>query len=524
MNKPSKKGAIFKWLLPLILFALCFGLSVWTYAQYGQYNLDSDMSSDMVLAQLLNEEGHILTPNFYYSNELNLLSPVLVYQLGLRLFASWHAARTFSIGVLLLMMAVALVYMARGAGISLGAALLCAACLVLPVTGFQAFTLIYGSFYSMWAALTFLEVGLILRMKKRPLEPILLAVLGLLGGLSGVRMLMVCAAPLMAASLLTFFLEARRTEQAGEILRLPSLPLLAGSAVLSVCTYAGYLISTNILSKSYHFEQFEDTLLLKLQPDMLQDQIMALMEFFGYRAETLLLSLEGVYSLFAMVLPILGAASILLLLRMDLSARERLLALFMQVALLLGIVINVLTLYDPADSPYAYAVSYYMPAALLLVLSVFWMLDRFRCRWQVMRIVPMLVGVALFVVGFNTYRDQDVIKYEDERSQIAQLLVEEGATQGFATYWYANVLTELSDGKIEAYMVEDWDTGRVGKWLQRVDHTQKDPEGKIFAIFSAQDYENGVPGCDEEHVIYSSDKAFVCVYENVQEFYALRDS
>ena len=129
MNKPSKKGAIFKWLLPLILFALCFGLSVWTYAQYGQYNLDSDMSSDMVLAQLLNEEGHILTPNFYYSNELNLLSPVLVYQLGLRLFASWHAARTFSIGVLLLMMAAALVYMARGAGISLGAALLCAACL-----------------------------------------------------------------------------------------------------------------------------------------------------------------------------------------------------------------------------------------------------------------------------------------------------------------------------------------------------------------------------------------------------------
>ena len=89
-------------LWPLLVCMVCLAVSVGVYAVYGQHNLDSDISSEFVLAQLLNEEGRFfLTDEWYYSTELRIVSPVPVYQIALRLFEDWHMARTFSIAVLL---------------------------------------------------------------------------------------------------------------------------------------------------------------------------------------------------------------------------------------------------------------------------------------------------------------------------------------------------------------------------------------------------------------------------------------
>ena len=45
---------VLKTLLPILVFLLCLGVSVGYYAVYGRHNLDSDISSEFVLAQLLN--------------------------------------------------------------------------------------------------------------------------------------------------------------------------------------------------------------------------------------------------------------------------------------------------------------------------------------------------------------------------------------------------------------------------------------------------------------------------------------
>ena len=192
---------VLKTLLPILVFLLCLGVSVGYYAAYGRHNLDSDISSEFVLAQLLNEEGRVfLTDSWYYSTELRIVSPVPVYQLMLRLFSDWHVARTVSIAVLLCGVALSLVYLARGLGVSLTASLLCAGALVLPITPYNAFTLVYGGFYTVCVMLTFVQLGLVLRMdRKRLREPLLLILLGVYGGLNGVRMPMICVAPLLAA-------------------------------------------------------------------------------------------------------------------------------------------------------------------------------------------------------------------------------------------------------------------------------------------------------------------------------------
>ncbi|MBQ4608816.1 MAG: hypothetical protein IJB18_04460 [Clostridia bacterium] len=510
-----------KWVLPLIVLAACLAFSVGVYAVYGEHNLDSDISSEMVLAQLLNEEGRVfLTDSWFYSTELRIVSPVPVYQLMLRLFDDWHIARTCSIAVLLSGVAASLVYLVRGFGASSTAALLCAAAIVLPVSKYNSFTLNYGGFYTVCVMLTFIQLGLVLRMgKKRPLEPILLAVLGFYGGLNGVRMLMICLAPLLIAAVITFFLEARGCEKMKQWLRLASFPILAGSLILAAATYAGYRVNTDVLSMQYDFAQYGETLLCALTPEMFTDQIICLMSYFGYRNNMLLLSMQGVASVLAVVIPVAGVAAMVLILRMKLTTRERLIAVFAPVALLMGMVINVLTLSEEHTAPLPYTVSYYMPAAILLVFALFWVFDRFACKNRILRVMPMLALVGVFLIGNAAYREEDMNTYETELQDIAYWMVEEGCYEGYATFWNANVLTEVTDGEIEVFCVEDWEYGDLNEWLQRKDHLDRKPEGRMFAIYRAQDYNPNLPGYeDPDHLYYASDYFYVVIFDSCEEF------
>ena len=519
----TKLQNVLKAAAPVIVFLLCLSVSMGYYAVYGQHNLDSDISSEFVLAQLLNEEGRFITDSWFYSTELRVVSPVPVYQLALMLFDNWHVARTVSIAVLLCGVAASLVYLARGLGVSLSAALLCASAIVLPITEYNAFTLVYGGFYTVCVMLTFIELGLVLRMdKKRLLEPALLVVLGVFGGLGGVRMLMICIAPLLAACAIILFMEARKCESLREIVALPSFMLVAGGVLLAAATLVGYAINSNVLAQAYDFAQYDETMLCALDAEMFTDQIICLMSYFGYRNNVMLLSLAGVVSVLAVLLPAMGVSSMVMLLREKLCARERMIAVFMPAALLLGMAINVLTLSEGQDSSLPYSVSYYMPAAILLVFGMFWLLDRFACRMKCLRVVPMLALVFVFLAGNAVYRDKDMNTYETELEDIAYYLMEEDAYEGYATFWNANVLTEISNGEMEVFAVEEWEYGDINEWLQRKDHMERRPGGRVFAIFRERDWEEGEPGYDSEKLIYASDEFYVVVYDSDEEFRAAR--
>lgn len=511
---------IIRILLPLLVCIACLAISVGTYAVYGQHNLDSDISSEFILAQLLNEEGRFfLTDSWFYSTELRIVSPVPVYQLAMMLTDNWHVARTISIAVLLTGVVVAFVYMIRGMGASSKSALLCAGALILPITEYHAFTLVYGGFYTVCVMLTFLEIGLILRMRNNSiLRMILLAALSVYGGLNGVRMMMICHAPLLAACLITFYLEARTCESLKTLPSLPSFPLLLGCLICTAGAFYGYWINTNVLALTHDFQQYGETILSPLTTQMFTDQIICLMSFFGYRNNVVLLSTEGIVSILAVILPIAGVAALILLLRIKLHARERVLGIFSLTALLLGMVINVLTLSVDGGASLPYTVSYYMPAALLLVYALFWVFDRFDCRLPILRTLPMLALVGVFITGNSVYRDRDFHTYNTELEDIAEILVEEAAYEGYATFWNGNVLTEITSGELEAYVVEEWEYGTMNEWLQRKDHLDRTPWGRVFALYRAQDWREGEPGYDNEKLVYASDSFYVVVYDSDEEY------
>ena len=133
--------------LPWMVLAAVYVLMVGYFALYGAHNLNADDSSEMVLAAQLNEEGKFLSENWLYSTELRVISPVPLYQLGLRLFDSWHAARTFAQAIVLLGIAASGLFLVRQAGVQTSAPLV-TAILLLPFSFEYTYIMLLGCYYS----------------------------------------------------------------------------------------------------------------------------------------------------------------------------------------------------------------------------------------------------------------------------------------------------------------------------------------------------------------------------------------
>lgn len=262
------KKRVLKHALPWMALIAAYAVSLTFYGLYGMHNLDADISSEMILARILNEEGSLttLTKSWLYSSELRIVSPVPLYQLGLRLFSSWHAARTFAVALILLLIASSTLFMAREAGFGESAPWL-AAVLMLPFSKTYAYIVIYGGFYSMHLACSFVLLGLICRCAKKglrgsALELSLIALLSLIGGLGGVRMLTMFIVPAFGAAVLLAISEFTELSTFREGAHRPAVRMAEAAGISILLAAAGYLYNAGALARAY---RFDDHSYLKIQ-------------------------------------------------------------------------------------------------------------------------------------------------------------------------------------------------------------------------------------------------------------------
>ena len=80
----------------------------------GKWIVDSDLASEMILSDLLNKEGSIISHNWFYSTELKVVNLQWFYRLGLLLFPDdWHLARTFGMAVTLALYAACMLFFVK---------------------------------------------------------------------------------------------------------------------------------------------------------------------------------------------------------------------------------------------------------------------------------------------------------------------------------------------------------------------------------------------------------------------------
>ena len=163
--------------------------------------VDSDLSAEVMLADLLQKEGAVISKSWIYSTEISVFQMQWFYRLGLIFFPdNWHLARSIGLALALALYAGLLLFLSRCAGLG-RAGLWLTGALLWPFGQHYLVYTLHGGYYLVYAFFYLPILALILRgqNKDRKMQRRLLVVvclLALAGGVNGIKELMVFHAPL----------------------------------------------------------------------------------------------------------------------------------------------------------------------------------------------------------------------------------------------------------------------------------------------------------------------------------------
>ncbi|MDD7174069.1 MAG: hypothetical protein PUH70_03190 [Clostridiales bacterium] len=523
MCKMERGGRSLEYALAVAVLVLSFAVSLGMFAAFGAHNLDADMSSEMLLARLQNEEGTLLSRSWYYSTELRVVSPVPLFQLGLLLFPEdWQAARTVATGIMLAGIVASFLYFARKARMGASGVLM-AAILTMPFSQVYAYVGFQNGGYSVYLMLVFVLLGLVLGMeqsRRRPARLAVIALLSLWGGMGGIRMMLFLALPLAGACALELFDALRREERIAHALRGGLSPRLSAAAVIFAATAAGYAFNEKVLTRLYDYDHYSGIALSMPSSDVVFAQLTGIAEFFGCRASSRLFSARGVASLLGFAMMGLCALALCVLLRRRregrLSTENGMLLVFTVFSVALGMMVNVLT--------GNYFVRYYLPGLLMLVVMLLLAWQGTSCKNRMLRAAVPLAIAAVFALEAGICLRQDQRMGEAPYEKAAGWLLQNGYTQGFATFWNAATLTEATNGAITVYTMpdpywqDDYKSLTMLRFLQEKANVERAEsgalEGEVFVLLTDEELVQGVPYADDGRLACRTEAGSIYLYED----------
>ena len=526
--------------VPWLVLAGCFAaLCYFEWRNVGDL-LDSDMASDLIYARLLAQEGTFFSPNWYYSSELRVFANHLSFTPLFLITQDWRLVRglgsmlTYALFVLSLYAPLSQVGLRRQYP-------LVAAAMLLPLSVMYFHYSMVGTFYTHNYILSFLLLGLALGQcgasgRARAWRLILLGALSVAAGLCGLRFLLFSSLPLCASAL---YLRARAGRAAG-----PRTRRLAWGSLLSLGEMAaGAAVNLLVLSRLYTFQTFAEVTYTSFQPEAAGEFLRNLLSLLGFpengslfspalapaALSLLLLALIAWASWSALRAPAPGAAaaqSAILAQPGEAAAPspaetdapgDRVLALFFLAAAVMHIGLLSLTSM-PRNMYHFLPVSVYALPLAACALK--------RLPWPKRARAALAGGMACLLAATSAvnslYFSRRDITYEPRMA--LESLLAEGYDCGYATFWRANVLTELSGGEVEMYSLEGpydgpeaFDT--IFPWLQLKAHATEPPEGKVFVLLSKYEGETSLPvfsRLDPSHAVYESPYLIALGYESVE--------
>lgn len=476
--------------LPIIWFIATAVLYLYFYVTKASLLLDADMSSEMILADILTKEHSIISKNWFYSTELRFLNNQLIFGFFLLFGHNYHLSRILSGITLMAIMLFSYYYllkqMLKNKNVN-KYFFVTAPILLLPFSNVYSYTVLLGLYYIPHITISFFSMGLVFSVEnknsfiKKRNTCFILCILSLLAGIGGPRQIIIFYLPLLMAGLFRCY----------QTKKLSFISIYF--AFISSCI--GYLINSKVLIKSYKYNNWSGFSYEELNFDKLALLIQGFLNCFGFTSE----------EIFSSATIRTGAAfafSFLLVLyfiyyfskKNSLSEEELLSGSFFLFA---SIVYFLIYLF----SDMFYEDRYILPfLVFLLPLIVFSLKDH---NWTAKGKAGFTILFSLIILASSlcVYKrewnpDTTSIEYHEtvDHRAIASFLLENEYYNGYASYWNANLITELANGKIDTYVwtstisnVESVDD--LYRWLQVKSHADNPPKGKVFILLSTDEYE-----------------------------------
>ena len=486
--------------------------------------LDSEMSSELILARQLKESGGIFSGNWYYSTEIRVLNTQLVYSLFFHAFEDWQTVRMLGNITLYLLLIGSYYFLCKRLGITRYFPLT-AGILLLPLSGWYFSFFLYGTYYMPRVSMMFFILGILMQPPAESrsktgviLYTLVACLLSLALGMEGARMMLVLFVPVTIVAGTEFFRRvfSQNRENSTKriaLLRQDGFPrYLAQAFFACVFALAGFLINKLILSHAYSFEQF-DISIPKITFGSIIKVLTNQIALIGYGTLTHMISVVAWAAA--------GGLIAWFLLRKAKKPTSALRFLWMCVASW-ACYTAFCSMFDIGQAAY-----HMIPVTVLFIPAVAVFIQRAEIKPELRRAICAGLSLCLLLIGLQGYFTFATWSYRtgeeanESFAQIAAVLEEKGYQNGYATHWNANVLTELSDGAIDVWCVEQFDDQtteqpELDKWLQVKSHDTARPTGKVFLVWTTKQYET----YDQEkfdylgEILYQDD-AFV-VYNVIQ--------
>ena len=513
---------------------------------YLHRNLDlilcSDESSELILGKLITSEHRLIPENWYYSTELRVLNNPMIYALAFRMTDNWHTVRLISLSMLYLIIACSVFLYAGSIGCKKEFPVFLVPFLVPMSLEYYRFVL-WGGHYIPYITVSLLGLSAVFRYAgeekaraKRILYILSAFILALLSSCNGPRQIFGLYLPLMMTAVL-FLLFCRLKKQAEK--KPYALRFFSASLISFAGGGIGYLLNNTVLRAHYTYYKYS----LSFRPltrEIISQTVKVIKAFFsvyGYRMGRLDMATPWANVISGIIFLLAVCAIIYALIHHSSISKEYvLLTLFFLSSAACLVLLYGLT--EMSLTP-RYVI---MTAVFAFSLITLWIKEAHYFR-QGMRqilnigvILLILINAATTVVycDFNSHLTDN----SKDRLKLAEVLKEKGYFYGYASYWEANILTEISDGAIE---MQHWYIGidelyghqnvtdeehinevplnEAWQWLQYKTHTTQTPSGKVFILFTQNGYRyyDDKDLLPDDQIIYESDVYRVYGFDTYQQ-------
>ena len=476
-------------IISILFLFICLAGTV-SYIRFrAHYTLNTDDSSEFVLGKFLADEGTLVSKNWYYSTELSVVNTNLVYPFFFRLSNNWHRVRILSTAAIYLIFLGTYFGMSRAYGFKKYFALT-AAVFFIPISEAYFQFSLKGLFYFPYFTILFLVLMLsefYLRQSGWRAFLILAfaSVFSLFVGFGGARMLFHLYIPLLLASAVLMTGKKEDGKRTGWFLF---------SFVVFLVNCVGFLVNFTVLSKIYHFDAWETVSFIGFDIPRIGVAVNGILDSFGYTT--------GNFFSPAFLSNVVCGAWVLLTaysLYYALKNRDKISGAFYRLSLFsfLAFVVYIVY-YGLTDSYFNGRYSLTLIVLAFPLAALFFEQSDFRKNaagilFSSILLLTMARGVLFYKHGWTDDHNEDLRK-------ACETLVSEGYYNGYASFWWSTVLTELSNGEIEVWnVVNDFndlgfyrvqDIDEMYHFLQPVSHDTTHPSGKVFIFFTAGEFEN----------------------------------
>lgn len=510
-----------KWLWLVAVFVT---LCIFMHVKVDMW-LHSDASAIMLLARQLNKEGAILSQNWCYATELWFLHVQLVFTPLFSFFSDWHTIRMVATIILYAILFLSYFYFCRQAKLSH----ICpwtAPILLIPFSSEYFDLVLFQAIYLPAIVNMFGVMGLVfhtLHSKEKWKRYLLLgvaSVISCLYGVNGMREILVFYIPLFLCAFILWIANALVPDESssqGDKYTWQARFLM----IVSVITFfagIGCLYNAKILSQFYIFDQHELVDYQSFSLAALEKLISGCLEVMGYNAGGSIYSVSSLLhnvSCGLMFLTVIAAFAYLCRKFSGLTYNEQIVVIFSACSIAVFSAFYLLT-------SMSYRSRYAIPTtvSVLPVVGIFF----FRCPWksQIKKVVCALLAAIITFSGFTYTYQRSANSVATELKPIGEQLVSEGYHKGYASFWNADIMTELTNGQLDMYAfgadLRATSIDQLRPWLQLKDHVENPPQGKLFAVFSASELKKWplAQRLARGEIFYQDGSYTVCTYDSYE--------